>query len=446
VPGGLTPSLQEDLVRLSAWLPFARAAGELACSRRVAVSATTARDRAEAAGAACAAVQTAQAAAIIREAPPPPAGPARRRLSADGTMAPLVGGRWAAVTTVAIGEVGEPVVEGGEVVVHATALSYFPRLAGAATSTESATAETHRRGVEAAGVVCAVADGAEWIQGFVAVHRPDAVRILDVPHAAGYLGQVAAAVWPDDPARQRARRAAQRHELEHGAVTTALDHLQAVATGVARAGAGAAVREAVETSRAYLAKRREQAQYAAFLAAGYPIASGSVESAHTVVSEGRLGGAGMRWAPAHVDPMLALRTAAANDRWAGARPQIARQSRQAAQQRVAARRQARRPAAPAVPRLSAPPVGPLDAPAPAPALPAWRDAPPPATDPPGAPAAPPPGPARPAPDHPWRRPARRRRAAYPPSAERGTPARTPARQAGCGPNLRRLYSPNLIAL
>ena len=250
VPGGLTPSLQEDLVRLSTWLPFARAAGELAYFRRVEVSATTARDRAEAAGAAYAAGQTAQAAAIIREAPPPPAGPARPLLSADGTMVPLVGGQWAEVKTVAIGEVGEPVVEGGEVVVHATALSDFSRLAGAATFTELATVETHRRGVEAAGVVCAVADGAEWIQGFVDVHRPDAVRILDFPHAAGDLGPVAAAVWPDDPAQQRAWLAAQCHELKHGAMTTVLDHLQAVATGVARAGAGAAVREAVETSRA----------------------------------------------------------------------------------------------------------------------------------------------------------------------------------------------------
>jgi hypothetical protein len=30
-------------------------------------------------------------------------------------------------------------------------------------------------------------DGAEWVQSFVEIHRADAVRILDVPHAAEHL-------------------------------------------------------------------------------------------------------------------------------------------------------------------------------------------------------------------------------------------------------------------
>jgi hypothetical protein len=29
--------------------------------------------------------------------------------------------------------------------------------------------------------------GAEWIQGFVDLHRPDAVRNLGFPHALGYV-------------------------------------------------------------------------------------------------------------------------------------------------------------------------------------------------------------------------------------------------------------------
>jgi hypothetical protein len=40
-------------------------------------------------------------------------------------------------------------------------------------------AEVRRRGVERAKEVCAIADGAEWIQGFVQSHRHDALRILD---------------------------------------------------------------------------------------------------------------------------------------------------------------------------------------------------------------------------------------------------------------------------
>ena len=56
----------------------------------------------------------------------------------------------------------------------------------------------------------------------------------------------------------------------------------------------------------YLEARRAQLAYAAFRAAGYPSGSGSVESAHAAVVEARLKGAGMHWAPAHVDPVLVL--------------------------------------------------------------------------------------------------------------------------------------------
>ena len=58
-----------------------------------------------------------------------------------------------------------------------------------------ATVETHRRGTETAGTVCAVVDGAEWQQKFIDLHRPDAVRILDWCHAAGHLAQAGQAAY-----------------------------------------------------------------------------------------------------------------------------------------------------------------------------------------------------------------------------------------------------------
>src|SRR5260370_5443067 len=68
-----------------------------------------------------------------------------------------------------------------------TSLTFFSRLADAETFTRQAYAETYRRGTESAGVVCAVQDGAEWLQGLVDVLRADAVRILDFPHAVEHL-------------------------------------------------------------------------------------------------------------------------------------------------------------------------------------------------------------------------------------------------------------------
>ena len=55
-----------------------------------------------------------------------------------------------------------------------------------------------------------------------------------------------------------------------------------------------------------------------FQAQGWPIGSGMVESANKLVVEARLKGAGMHWSRASVNPLLALRNAVCNDRWAEA--------------------------------------------------------------------------------------------------------------------------------
>ena len=66
-------------------------------------------------------------------------------------------------------------------------LSSFARLAAAATCAHQASAELRRRGIERAKEVCAIQDGAQWIQGFVPGHRSDALRMLDLAHAASYV-------------------------------------------------------------------------------------------------------------------------------------------------------------------------------------------------------------------------------------------------------------------
>lgn len=86
--------------------------------------------------------------------------------------------------------------------------------------------------------------------------------------------------------------------------------------------------------------------YAWFQARGYPIGSGSVESANTLVVERRLKGAGMHWALAHVNPMVALRTVACRDRWAEAWPQIVHHMRHHVWQRRVQQRRATRASPP----------------------------------------------------------------------------------------------------
>jgi hypothetical protein len=346
LPGALSPTLAEGVTRLASWMPFARAAEQVAFFWRVGVSAATVRRHAEAAGAAYAAVQTEAAERLEREAPPAPAGPPVQLLSADGAMVPLVGGEWAEVKTLAIGEVGAPAwdARAGEWVAPTSDLSYFSRLADAAAFARLAAVETHRRGTERAGVVCAVADGADWVQGVVDYHRKDAVRILDFPHAVAHLATAAQATFGAGTAAAAAWLAAQAHELKRGDPAAVLAALGDLPTTAAPDPAAAAAARAA--TRAYLAARWAQIQYAAFRAAGYPIGSGAVESANKLVVEARLKGAGMHWARASVTPMVALRTVACADRWPEAWPQIA------------ARRRARPPAAPPPPpppALVAPP-------------------------------------------------------------------------------------------
>ena len=103
---------------------------------------------------------------------------------------PLVRGEWAEVKLLVLGEVRT--TPGGQA--ETTALSYFAQLAEAEIFSQAALVETHRRGLERAEAVCAVLDGAEWLQGFVDDHRVDAVRMLDFAHAAEYVNQIGQAV------------------------------------------------------------------------------------------------------------------------------------------------------------------------------------------------------------------------------------------------------------
>ena len=140
-------------------------------------------------------------------------------------------------------------------------------------------------------------------------------------------------------------------------------------------------------------------QYPTFLAAGWPIGDGAVESGNKLVVEARLKGSGMHWARPHVDPMLALRNIVCSDRWDEAWPQIVRTLRQQAQQRRAERRHERHQARS---RATGQPTAPL--PSAVPPLPAAVHA---SVTPTPQPSAPPaqaqPGqPWRPPANHPWR--------------------------------------------
>ena len=251
-------------------------------------------------------------------------------------MVPLVGGEWAEVKTLALGE-PQPVADDG---VHVGALSYFSRLADADSFGHLALGEVHRRGVLGAAAVAAVTDGAESIQGFVDLHCPDALRILDFAHAAQHLAAIGQAVWGEESVQAQQWTAQQCHALKHLGPGPVLAE-------VLRQQVAAPTNDVLTSNLAYLTKRVGHLQYPTYQAQGWPIGSGMVESANKLVVEARLKGSGMHWTRDNVNAMLALRNVVCNDRWTegwgqmqARRRRVAGAQRQARQQRDAAAVQA----------------------------------------------------------------------------------------------------------
>ncbi len=130
-----------------------------------------------------------------------------------------------------------------------------------------------------------VVDGAPWCQTFLDTHRPDAVRILDFPHAAHRLTDVAEAVWGEGP-QATGWAAAQRRELRDGAAEKVLAAIQALPVTASRDPATAAHVQA--ETLGYLTPRLEQMRSADFGAQGLPFGSGLVECGNKQVVEAHL--------------------------------------------------------------------------------------------------------------------------------------------------------------
>lgn len=336
MPGSsLTPWLVESIVRLGACLSFAQVPALLAHFTGVTIGVETARRLTEAAGAAQITVETAAVADLERTLPDPPAGPPVQRLRVDGAMVPLVAGEWSEAKTLAVGTV--TVAADGTATTRE--LSYFSRLTDAATFGRLATGETHRRGTATVGTVVAVVDGAPWCQGCLDLHRPDAVRILDFPHAVAHLGQVAEAICGAGTAAARDWLGRQARALRHGQEGQVLDELARL---TARTDRGAEAQRVSGQSLHYLTVRQDQIRYQTYATAGYPLGSGGVESANKLVVEARLKGSGRHWARANVNPMLALRTTICSGRWDELWPGMWHQMRHEVRCRTTQRRQARR--------------------------------------------------------------------------------------------------------
>jgi hypothetical protein len=292
-----------SLTRLATLAPFEEAKASLDELLGVHVSASLARRACLQAGRASVQVQNEQAnpQAQVREEPPAQ----QMVMSTDGAFVALTSGEWAEIKLLSLGEVDAQAEKVEEV--HTINISYFGRLEEASVFSDQVSGEIRRRGIERAPSVCAVQDGALWLQQVVQDHRQDALRILDFAHAAEYISAIGEAVQARGWHLPAHWLQSVLHRLKHDGPDRVLEHLHWLCKRLND--------PEITKKERYLSRRREQMRYPVFREAGWPIGSGMVESGHKVVMQARLKGAGMRWERNTVNPMLALRMALCNDRW-----------------------------------------------------------------------------------------------------------------------------------
>lgn len=245
-------------------------------------------------------------------APPATAQPKQLVMGTDGAMVQLTTGEWREVKTVSLGEF-RPVWDAKQrkVVTRTEAISYFSRVETAEAFSRSSLVEWHRRGGENAHRVVAVQDGALWIQSFIDYHCPRAVRVIDFAHAQAYVASVGRAIHGAESEAFRQWYARMSKQLGHQPPQRTVNELRLLQRQHADHPEG----EAIELAIRYLERRLPMIDYPHFRRQQIPIGSGNVESGHKVVMQRRMKQAGMRWAEANLNPMLALRLALCNQRW-----------------------------------------------------------------------------------------------------------------------------------
>ncbi|MGH2609303.1 MAG: ISKra4 family transposase [Tepidiformaceae bacterium] len=157
--------------------------------------------------------------------------------------------------------------------------------------------EGARRGFEQVQRRVVVGDGAPWIWNLADEQFPGAIQIVDLYHAKGHLWDVAKAIYGpgSDLGNQWAKQ--RRDELDDGKIDDILDALRVHAP----------VNDEARKCLGYVTENQHRMRYPEFRAHGLCVSSGVVEAGCKVAIGTRLKRAGMHWAVAGADAIIALR-------------------------------------------------------------------------------------------------------------------------------------------
>jgi hypothetical protein len=167
-------------------------------------------------------------------------------------------------------------------------------------------------GMEQAEQWIGLCDGGSGLENFLRsnFNRPNLVLILDFWHPTGYLETLARALYPDDEEKRQAQTQAWCHLMKHQGGAAILKVLKELAVPKNKKAARQAQQEAVQ----YIDNNAARMDYPYYLAQGWQIGSGPIESACKTVVGQRLKLAGMRWREYGTDNVCHLRALFKSDK------------------------------------------------------------------------------------------------------------------------------------
>ena len=157
--------------------------------------------------------------------------------------------------------------------------------------------------------LCVVGDGAEWIWTQVQAVFPHARQVLDYYHCSAYLHKVAQAQY-GNPVQAQEWAEATLTRLYLGKVGQVLGGLRRMQPTSDEA------LKVIDNCWVYLNDHRSRTHYRTLRRGGYPLGSGSMESANKFICHVRLKRSGAWWYEDRSNQMLALRCAKYNGTFA----------------------------------------------------------------------------------------------------------------------------------
>jgi hypothetical protein len=302
----LSPLLARDAVWLSSLLPYEQAQQVLARIGGYTLPTTTLWDHTQRVGQNWLTTQQQRVVSVERTRWETDRYQAqgRKSVSMDGGMVHVRGEGWKELKVGVVGTFLPPWELHERDTSRSHDLHYTAQLGGVDAFATALWQLAVQQQVPSAGQVVVTADGAAWIWRLATNLFPCSTQIVDWYHASQQLSTLAQARFPDSPRAAQDWAEQLKHQLWRGECWQVI--AQARAAGL---------------PTGYFEEHQRRMDYPAFRAQGYPIGSGTTESAVKQYKH-RFCGAGMRWSRTGVDRMVVLRSAvlegAFNQRWAAA--------------------------------------------------------------------------------------------------------------------------------